>query len=573
MANFSRKINEIILDISFNANKNYELKEKIKIVFFFQSASFWASWESFFEECKKDSRLEVLTVLFDKDFSGKSQMKTARKFLEQKSIEFIDYENYDLKSHSPDIAVLQTPYDHIHRPVEIWSKVLKLKGIRVVYIPYGIEISDTENVRKFHFAEGVPLYAWKVYTFSELIKQDYIKYSRNAKKRVEVLGQPKFDGLFHKENLPLPEEIQNRAKGRKIVLWKVHFPKQENIYSKTRKSYYVTPDFEEYMQFLDKISENPDLFFIFRPHPNFFDMCLFNGVLTPQEIEEMKQKLNSTENLYFDTLDDYRITLVNSDCIIIDRSSLMVEAAVAGVPILYMHNKNYYEPLTEAISGLVDSYYKGSDCKDMLDFLEMFRQGEDLKKQERIFATRKYIPFFDGNSGMRIKENMILSFQQEIKEKNCFKLKILKKILEIPKIQEILEENQLNTKQKVAKLLKKHNFQNRINQLAKKFQNKKIFLYGAGMVFDVINENFDLSGLEIVGIADKKFSKPEVYQGYQAFSSKDFLEQKPDIILTCMLEKKIAENYFIKDLFPVYGYFPFEHFIPLKWNIIDKVLL
>jgi len=570
--NFARKVNETILDISFEANKNYELKERIKVVFFFQSASFWASWESFFEECKKDDRLEIKTVLFDKDFSGKSQMKTARKFLEQRGIEFTDYENYDFEGDSPDIAVLQTPYDHIHRPVEIWSKVLKLKGIRVVYIPYGIEISDTENVRKFHFAEGVPLYAWKVYTFSELIRQDYIKYSRNAEKRVQVLGQPKFDGLFHKQTLPLPDEIKNRAKGRKIVLWKVHFPKQENIYSKDKKSYYVTPDFEEYKQFLAKIPENPDLFFIFRPHPNFFDMCLFNGVMTVQETEEMKQNLNSTENLYYDTLDDYRITLVNSDCIIIDRSSLMVEASVTGVPILYMHNKSYYEPLTRAISGLIKSYYQGSTAKDMLAFLQMFRRGEDLKKQERISATQKHIPFFDGNSGKRIKENMILEFDKEIKCKNEFKIKIFKKIVQISKIKEILEENQLNTKQKVVKFLKKHNFQNHINLLAHKYKNKKIFLYGAGMFFDAISENFDLSGLKIIGIADKKFIGSEKNKGYECFSAKNFLEHKPDMVLTCMLEKEIADNYFVKELFPIYGRFDFKAFIPEKWNIIDKVL-
>ena len=52
---------------------------------------------------------------------------------------------------------------------------------------------------------------------------------------------------------------------------------------------------------------------------------------------------------------------------------------------------------------------------------------------------------------------------------------------------------------------KEVNAQKQINKLARKYKNKKIVIYGAGEYFRILKENYDLSKLNIVGIADKKF--------------------------------------------------------------------
>ena len=50
-----------------------------------------------------------------------------------------------------------------------------------------------------------------------------------------------------------------------------------------------------------------------------------------------------------------------------------------------------------------------------------------------------------------------------------------------------------------------NNAQKQIDKLAKKFKNKKVVIYGAGIYFQIIKNNFDISKLNIIGIADKKF--------------------------------------------------------------------
>ena len=53
--------------------------------------------------------------------------------------------------------------------------------------------------------------------------------------------------------------------------------------------------------------------------------------------------------------------------------------------------------------------------------------------------------------------------------------------------------------------LKTYNAQEKINKLAKRYKNKKIAIYGAGQFSRKIFENYDLSKLNIIAVADLKF--------------------------------------------------------------------
>ena len=55
--------------------------------------------------------------------------------------------------------------------------------------------------------------------------------------------------------------------------------------------------------------------------------------------------------------------------------------------------------------------------------------------------------------------------------------------------------------------LQKYNAQEKINKLAKKYKNKRVVIYGAGQFAKTAFENYDLSKLNIVAIADKKFEQ------------------------------------------------------------------
>ena len=54
-------------------------------------------------------------------------------------------------------------------------------------------------------------------------------------------------------------------------------------------------------------------------------------------------------------------------------------------------------------------------------------------------------------------------------------------------------------------VFKELNFAKHYEKLCKKLYGKKVLLYGAGLMFDYFCQNYDLSKLNLAGIADKKF--------------------------------------------------------------------
>lgn len=54
--------------------------------------------------------------------------------------------------------------------------------------------------------------------------------------------------------------------------------------------------------------------------------------------------------------------------------------------------------------------------------------------------------------------------------------------------------------------LKKMKFEKRLQKLNKKLKNKKVVVYGSGILFQAILKNYDLSNLNIIGISDRKYT-------------------------------------------------------------------
>ncbi len=86
--------------------------------------------------------------------------------------------------------------------------------------------------------------------------------------------------------------------------------------------------------------------------------------------------------------------------------------------------------------------------------------------------------------------------------------------------------------------LKAVHAQRQINKLARKYKNKKIVIYGAGEYFQILKNNFDLSNLNIVGIADKKFETSKDFNPtqYLALAPEELKEFDLDVILVALYD-------------------------------------
>lgn len=373
-----------------------EKNEKIRVAFLFQVASFWPSWEDLYNKLKVDERFEIKLFYLNVEGLNKAQTATSHIFLTDNKIEYELYDEEKFFLFKPHYLIIQTPYDKGHRWPNTWSYYYKLHGIRVVYIPYGIEISDTKESRFKHFSMSVVTNARLIYVMSELMKVEYEKYCLNAK-AVRACGLPRFDSLIDKEKYHLPENVRERIGDRKVVLWKVHFPK---IFMINGMALQVTPDLDEYIGFTEYIKANMDLFFIFMPHPKFVDETI--EPILRKKAERLLDILKDLSNVYIDWTDDYRNSLVNADAIMVDRSAIMVEAGAMKVPVLYLYNKMYYEPMTEPIQQILDTYDQGVSARDMEEFLNKFKCGKS-KIPETVLS--------DGENTNRLIDNMFAEIQ------------------------------------------------------------------------------------------------------------------------------------------------------------------
>lgn len=378
----------------------WEPGEKIRIAVMYQVASYWPSIESFYQAGVEDKDVEIRIFYVDDLSVEKVQVERSGEFLSEKGIPFSIYSEDRIRQFRPHAALYQPPYDVSYRNPPALSVHLKRMGTRIIYIPYGIEIADTEDARFNHFYTFVVRNAWRIYTFSELMRRDYVKYCPN-RHAVRALGLPKLDAAVHKEEI-CGDGIRKKADGRKVILWKLHFPKL--IYEKQERKQ-VTPYIEEYLEFAGMVQNYKDLFFVVMPHPMFFSQTIHTELV--QKAERLLGQLKEKENVFIDRREDYRISLYHADAVIVDRSALMVEAAFLDIPVLYMKNSDYEEPLTEAVEMLTDSYEQGTACADMQSFLERFTNNGLEAVTERIRSARERIwPDDSGKSGEKILEDI-----------------------------------------------------------------------------------------------------------------------------------------------------------------------
>ncbi len=93
--------------------------------------------------------------------------------------------------------------------------------------------------------------------------------------------------------------------------------------------------------------------------------------------------------------------------------------------------------------------------------------------------------------------------------------------------------NNIPEEEELLNELKKSNFEKHLKKLTKKLKNKKVVIYGAGAMFQVMHKYYDFSGLNIVGICDMKFEqneREETFFGYKTLAPSELKDVECDYV-------------------------------------------
>lgn len=95
--------------------------------------------------------------------------------------------------------------------------------------------------------------------------------------------------------------------------------------------------------------------------------------------------------------------------------------------------------------------------------------------------------------------------------------------------------------------IEESDYKKQLKNLEKKLKNKKAIVYGTGLLFELLSQKYDLSNLNIIGVADRKFTANDKnYMGYRVISVDKVPSEKPDYLLVATLKYlnliRILEN-------------------------------
>ena len=89
-------------------------------------------------------------------------------------------------------------------------------------------------------------------------------------------------------------------------------------------------------------------------------------------------------------------------------------------------------------------------------------------------------------------------------------------------------------------------FENKLNKWAKIYKNKKVVLYGCGLLFDKIVEKYDIaSKLNIVAVCDVKYesNKPDSYAGFKTIKPSELSSFDFDVLIFTVFDHLTCLNY------------------------------
>lgn len=342
-------------------------------------------------ELKRDPKYDLRMVLFgDKVTELVSQMQ-------DEGLEYIISSNYDMKLDHPDITVvyhLEVIYPPELLNMRIFSKYIVLIPLSIASIWFG-----KRTVSRMHLDFFKP----------DLCFVGNLCYDRLkpiiGETIIEEMSPPQFDIAFDylvmTEDKKIPANWE-KLRGKKTIMLMTDHGLRKNLISDE-------VSFDLYIEgLMHYFKENCDMGFIIRLH---FELVseLIRTYWTLSDYNKFIKYCEQSENIVWDDTDDYLIGLDIADACLVDVNCSLVYYALAankpiGVPL------RFDMPVEINNQELVDNYYLIHSESEMIDFLEMIKQGIDNKKTDREKAFDMYISTYDGKNGRRIKEKIDIHY-------------------------------------------------------------------------------------------------------------------------------------------------------------------
>lgn len=392
----NEKMQRYLSDIK---NKINAIETKVRIAFFPYKYSMWDSLESIWSAASEDVNCECQIVpipYYTKGRDGKFSIKHYEGEEFSKISSIVNYEEYFFEKEQPDIMYIHNPFDQCNLVTMIeprfFSTELKKYGGILVYVPYYISGYCIKYEDLNLISARAVINSDYIILQSESLKRAY-EYWGIPEKKLLVLGSPKVDAVINeKRKEGLSKNWETKLKGKKVILL------NSSIGELLNNSNYLS----DLQKIISYILEKRNFALIWRPHPLLYDTIIEMRRKEKEKYEEIVKMIMVSANGVIDDNSDARTAMWNSDAMISDYSSLLMQYTFTGKPVLVLGNSDLDYP-----KYIFCDYFKNYFMEEgvaMEMFLDMIEKGNDRRREERLVAILSSINNSDGTCGKKTHE-------------------------------------------------------------------------------------------------------------------------------------------------------------------------
>ncbi len=344
----------------------------------------WNSFRTMYDYAKDRKDVCVTVFVFPKYDEGRYDIglyQSTMAFFDSIGVDYTAAYDIATKtwisfdSYRFDYIFYDEPYPVYHGDFSI-TKIYK--KARICYIPYGYSITDSEELTKIVMPETFFCYVsyfFKSTDVAEAFMKQLFKKVGFKNHTIVDLGYPRFDLYDFKENVNKNGEVS--------VLWipRYTLPNINMADPSAETSFFEFKD-----KIIDYAKTNRRVSWIIRPHPSAFSNFVKNGVLNEKDVNFYLKTINEEKNMRIDSIKDYKFAFEESDILLADFSSLIIEYLLTGKPIIYCGNPDAIQE-----KQLIDAMYCVRNWDEIIDITEKLSNNDDplLEKRRRYVSSIK----------------------------------------------------------------------------------------------------------------------------------------------------------------------------------------
>ena len=286
-------------------------------------------------------------------------------------------DNIRLKDYA-DIIVPSLPYNMSHQKYKL-ARLIK-KDILPIIVNYGFFRSkyDRENLI------SDPKYSsyWKVFVETKYNLEEFQNYSIIKGKNAVLTGYAKMDDY---------QEKQTKS-GRKTIMIAPHHSLPGGY-----NDILALSNFEKYSNLFLKLPDlYPNLDFIFRPHPALFSFLSQQDQWGEEKVNEYISTMKSKTNVIYSEKGDYFKEFSQSDALIDDCGSYLVEYFYTKKPQCYLLKtpEDITNKFVELGQKCLSHCYISYTEEEIINFIEnVVINDNDTKKEARIKFSEQEVMY------------------------------------------------------------------------------------------------------------------------------------------------------------------------------------